>query len=568
MGGQLGGWRQVYELISSIEILRRRGLIRPHRISTNARTLRLARKAGPFAAMIAETAHDAPESPAIVGEHGTLSYGELERKGNALAHGLRATGITSGDIAGFLCRDDCGMVLALVAAGKLGVRVVFLNTGFGAPQLQDVLQREKVTALFLDSEFVPLTAGLPPRLPRILTTVDDTSLDATNDNAANDNSAGAGTSVDDRGDTGAGVLSSLDDLIAGRPTVAPPLPPRPGGMVLLTSGTTGKPRGAPRERISPMQSAQILDRIPLSRGGTLILGTPLFHGTGLGQFVVAMTLGKKVLLRRRFDPELTLAAIARHRADTLIVVPTMLKRLLDLGSDAIAGHDTSSLRIIVSGGSALAPDLCRRSAAAFGDVLHNVYGSTEVANTSVATPAELRQAPGTVGRPPVGCRLALYDDHRNPVTGPNRRGTIFASSGLSFAGYTDGSNKEVVAGMVSTGDVGHFDENGLLFIDGRDDEMIVSGGENVFPVEVENLLIQHAEVRDAAVVGVDDAEFGKRLRAFIVASSDVAPDPDAIKDYVRANLARYKVPRDVIFVDELPRNAAGKLLRVELEGID
>jgi fatty-acyl-CoA synthase len=337
-------------------------------------------------------------------------------------------------------------------------------------------------------------------------------------------------------------------------------------MVLFTSGTTGTPRGAPRDKMSPTQSAQLLHRIPLSRGGVLVLGTPLFHGTGLGQVVVAMTLGKTVVLRRRVDAEVMLADLAAHRADTLVVVPTMLQRLLDTGPETLAKHDTSALRVIVCGGSALAPDLCRRTAEAFGDVLYNVYGSTETGNAAVATPAELRRAPGTVGRAPVGCRLALYDEHRKQVTGPGRRGTIFARNGLSFAGYTDGGNKEIVDGLVCTGDIGHFDGEGLLFVDGRDDEMIVSGGENVFPVEVENLLIQRADVRDAAVVAVDDADFGKRLRAFIVAAPGAALDPAEIQNYVKVNLARYKVPRDVVFLTDLPRNAMGKLLRHDLDG--
>jgi fatty-acyl-CoA synthase len=530
-------WPRTYELLCSAEIMRRRGLIRPLRLAGTMRTLTVARRAGPFAAMIVEAARDTPDAIAIVGDRGTLTYGELEKQGNALARGLAETGIRPGDAAGVLCRDDCGMVLALIAAGKLGVRVVFMNTGFAKPQLADVVRRENATAMFLDGEFLQLTDTLPRATPRILT--------------------------DGGNDIDRAVLT-LDNLAAGRPADPLPLPSRPGGMVLLTSGTTGRPKGAPRDKISPMQSAQLLDRIPLSRGGTMVLGTPLFHGTGLGQFVVAMTLGKKVVLRRSFDPGVTLADIVAHRADTLVVVPTMLQRILDLGPAALARRDTTSLRIIVCAGSVLSPDLCRRTAEAFGDVLYNVYGSTEVANTSVATPAELRRAPGTAGRPPVGCHLALYDDGRNRVTTSNQHGIIFAFNGLSFEGYTDGTRKEIVGEMVSTGDIGHFDDEGLLFVDGRDDEMIVSGGENVFPVEVENLLVERLDVRDAAVIGVDDPDFGKRLRAFIVPDADATPDPEEIKDYVRANLARYKVPRDVVFVAELPRNAAGKLLRREL----
>ena len=362
-------------------------------------------------------------------------------------------------------------------------------------------------------------------------------------------------------------MPTVEGLVAGRSTEPLPLPARPGGLVLLTSGTTGRPRGTPRDRMSPLQSAQLLDRVPLSRGGTTVLGTPLFHGTGLGQVVIAMTLGRTVVLRRRFDPEATLAAVATHRADALVVVPTMLGRIVDLDPAVRARYDTSSLRIVVSGGSALSPDLCRRTAEAFGDVLHNVYGSTEVANASVATPAELRRAPGTVGRPPVGCRVALYDERRRPVTTPGLPGAIFAATGLAFTGYTDGGRKEVVDGLVHTGDVGHLDAGGLLFVDGRDDEMIVSGGENVFPAEVEQLLAGRADVLDAAVVGVPDPDFGQRLRAYVVPAPGASPDPAELRAYVKAGLARYKVPRDVVFVAGLPRNATGKLVRAELDQV-
>jgi fatty-acyl-CoA synthase len=533
-------FRRTSDLVRSVEILRRRGLVHPLRLDRDLRALSVARRAGPFAAMILDSARSAPDSPALVDEAGTITYGELEAQGNALARGLAETGLGPGDVAGLLCRDHRGLVLSLIAASKLGVRVVFMNTGFGKPQLADVVEREGVTAMLLDGEFLPLTDALPRDMPRVLTWTD------------------GGEGVDS-------AVPTLDDLIAGRSTAPPPLPERPGGMVLLTSGTTGRPKGAPRDKISPMQSAQILDRIPLSRGGTMVLATPLFHGTGLGNFVMAMTLGKRVVLRRRFDPEATLAAIAAHRADTLVVVPTMLQRIVDLGPAALARHDTSTLRIMVCAGSALPPDLCRRATEAFGDVLYNLYGSTEVANASVATPAELRRAPGTVGRPPVGCRLALYDERRNRITAPNVPGTIFVSTGLSFGGYTDGGNKERLDGMISTGDVGHLDDEGLLFIDGRDDEMIVSGGENVFPVEVENLIAGRSDVLEAAVVGVDDPEFGQRLRAFVVAGPDADLDAEEIKGYVKANLARHKVPRDVVFVDELPRNPTGKVLRRELD---
>jgi fatty-acyl-CoA synthase len=248
----------------------------------------------------------------------------------------------------------------------------------------------------------------------------------------------------------------------------------------------------------------------------------------------------------------------------LILVPTMLQRILDLGPDVREKYDTTSLKVVFAAGSSLSPDLCRRTDDAFGAVLYNLYGSTEVAVAAVATPDELRKSPGTVGRPPVGCTLAAYDGNRRKITETGRVGTLFVSSGLSFSGYTDGGNKEIVDGLLSTGDTGHFDETGLWFVDGRDDDMIVSGGENVFPLEVENLLGEHPGIVEAAVVGIDDAEFGKRLAAFVVSHGDAQLDADEVKSYVRAHLARHKIPRDVVFVNQLPRNETGKVLRKKL----
>ena len=319
-----------------------------------------------------------------------------------------------------------------------------------------------------------------------------------------------------------------------------------------------------RNRIDPSQSAQLLDRIPWPSDGAYYIAAPLFHATGLATCAMGLALGNHVVMARRFDAEATLKAIAEYRVGAVVLVPTMLQRILDLHPDVLAKYDTSSLKVLFAAGSSLSPDLCRRTHDAFGAVLYNLYGSTEVAVAAVATPDELRRAPGTVGRPPVGCTVAIYDENRRKVTEPGRVGTLFVSSGLSFSGYTDGGNKEIVDGLLSTGDTGHFDETGLWFIDGRDDDMIVSGGENVFPLEVENLLADHPDVVEASVVGVDDAEFGKRLAAFVVSRPDSGLDADGVKSHVRAHLARHKIPRDVVFVKQLPRNETGKVLRRQL----
>ncbi len=529
--------RRVADLLRGIRVVHGRGLIDPRRPAEMLAVYRVVSKAGPFVGALVHGARADRSAPALVDSRGTLTFDDLDKQSTALARGLAGLGLRPGEVVAAVCRDHRGLVLAALAAGKVGVRMVFMNTGFAAPQFLDVAARERVAAVIYDREFTSLVDGLSPGVIRVCAWT-DVPVDA---------------------------IDTIEHLIATNSVAPLLLPGQPGGVVLLTSGTTGTPKGAPREKVSPLQAAQLLDRLPLTRGGTVVTVAPIFHGTGLALFTLGLSLGKKVVLSRKFDAEATLVALAEHRADTLIVVPTMLQRIVDLGPEVLARYDTSALRIIFSAGSALSPDLVRRTQAAFGDVLYNLYGSTEVAAAAIATPTELRRAPATAGRAPVGCRIALYDEKRRRITEPGATGTIFVSSGLSFRGYTDGRTKEIVDGMLCTGDLGHFDADGLLFVDGREDDMIVSGGENVFPLEVENLLAERADVVEAAVIGVDDPHYGKRLRAFVVTTPGADRDERVIQDYVKANLARFKVPREVFFIDAIPRNPTGKVLRGELE---
>ncbi len=309
----------------------------------------------------------------------------------------------------------------------------------------------------------------------------------------------------------------------------------------------------------------MLSRIPLRAREHTMIAAPLFHAWGYAVWTMGLALSQTIVLRRRFEPEAMLEAVQRHRCATLCVVPVMLQRTLELAPDVLARHDHSSLRIIAASGSALPGALATRTMDAFGDVLYNYYGSTEVAWATIATPADLRAAPGTAGYPPPGTVVKLFDEHDREVA-PGERGRIFVSNGMLFESYTGGGSKPRLANLMSTGDVGHFDPAGRLFVDGRDDEMIVSGGENVFPREVEDLLHRHEAIQEAAVIGVDDDEFGQRLCAIVVRREGQPLTEEDVKEYVKHNLARYKVPRDVRFVDALPRNATGKVLKRELVG--
>ncbi|MFJ7215848.1 acyl-CoA synthetase [Amycolatopsis sp. NPDC098790] len=531
---------KVAETARSVDVMRRAGLVPFPRLDEGVRSLVALRKFGPFAGANHISARRDPTAVGIVDELGPLTYKQLDDQSNALARAWSERGIQPGQVVAALCRDHRGLVITMAASGKLGVRLLLMNTGFAKPQLADVAKREGVTALVYDQEFTNLLDAIPDGVDRYLAWVDPDS---------------------DLTDRDTPVLSEIIASTDDRPW---PAPAKPGGFVLLTSGTTGTPKGAPRPHTSALASAQFLDRIPLRSNEATYMGAPLFHGTGLSQFILSFALGSKVVMRRKFTPEEALRGVAEHKCTALVLVPTMLQRIVDLPKDVREKYDTSSLRIIFVAGSALSPDLGNRANEAFGPVVHNLYGSTEVAVATVATPEDWAKAPGTVGRAPVGCKVALYDEKGGKITEPNVTGRVFVGSGLSFGGYTDGRHKEIIDGLLSSGDVGHFDEDGLLFIDGRDDEMIVSGGENVFPIEVENLLVEREDVLEAAVIGIDDPEFGQRLKAFIVRTEDSKLDVDGVRDYVKANLARYKVPRDVEFLDELPRNATGKVLRNKL----
>ncbi|UGT45474.1 acyl-CoA synthetase [Nocardia yamanashiensis] len=524
------------EAVKGLQRLRERGLTDLRAPGETLRTAMEARVFGPPATIVRHTARVSPDLPALADERGELTYRELDERSDALARGLQRMGVKPGTVVGVLARDHRGLLLTMVALGKLGARLALMNTGFAKPQFAAVCERENVKAVLHDSEFLGLLDALPPELPRVLTWVDD----------------GVEIPAD---------ATTLDRLIEANAPTPLPAPKKPGGFIILTSGTTGLPKGAPRERTGPLSTVQMIDRIDFPRQGTMVIVSPIFHSTGFGTWLTGVAFGNKVVVARRFDAERTLRLIAEHRAEMLVAVPTMLHRMVELDKEIRDKYDTSSLKAIVIAGSALSPELSVRTAEVFGPVLYNLYGSTECAVATVARPEELAIAPGTAGRAPTTCEVALFDEDGRRIRAKNVTGRIFIRSGSPFKGYTDGRHKQIIDGYMSSGDLGHFDDNGLLFVDGRDDDMIVSGGENVFPQEVENLLLERKDVFDAAVVGVDDVEFGKRLRAFVIPEPGAEITAEEIKAYVKNNLARYKVPRDVFFIDELPRNATGKLLR-------
>jgi len=502
-----------------------------------AATLRVLTEYGPFGGAPRIAALHDGERPAIRDDGGEVDYARFDELIDRVANVIAGRGLGAGDSVGILCRNHRWPLIVAFAASRLGMRGVWLNTSFSARHAREVAEREGVGLLVHDADLAPVVAGIDPPHGRIAVAIDDPRH------------------------------AELGALAAGASRKLLP-PARPGRIVLLTSGTSGTPKGAPRpEPRGFIVPGSILERAPMRSRETTAIAPPLFHGTGLLIAALAIALSNRLVLRARFDPEQLLDDIERYRVATVCLVPIMLQRLLALGEAQIRRRDLSSLRVVFCGGSQLPAEVALRAMELLGDVVYNLYGSTEVAVATLATPADIHAAPASVGRPALGSRVKVFDRHGREVAG-GETGRIFVGTVSPFEGYTGGGGKEVIDGLLSTGDLGHFDADGRLYVDGRDDEMIVSGGENVFPSEVEGLLLAHPDVADAAAIGVADAQFGERLRVFVVARAGAAPSEDELKRFVKDNLARFKVPREIVFVDELPRNATGKVLKRELRELE
>jgi acyl-CoA synthetase (AMP-forming)/AMP-acid ligase II len=481
-----------------------------------------------------------PNQPALIDELGSMTFREVDEASSAVATGLSERGVLDGGSVGLLMRNSRWMPIALSAVAKAGADAVLLNTGFGAQQLADVMNREGVQAVIYDAEFDKLLTEAPSDLLRIVGWHEDGD------------------------DEGSVEQITVADLMGTASRLTRPV--HRSRQVILTSGTTGTPKGASRSVQGLEPAAAFLSGIPLKSRETTVIAAPLFHAWGLAHLGLGLLLSSTIVLSRRFDPEQLLALVEEHQATALVLVPVMMQRLLEIPEDRRKSYDTSSLKVVAVSGSALPGELSTRFMDAFGDVVYNLYGSTEVAYATVASPADLRAAPGTAGRLLLGTTIRLVDQEGR-VVAEGEIGRIFVGNPLLFTGYTGGEDKDRLDNLVASGDLGRFDADGRLFIEGRDDEMIVSGGENVFPAEVEELLGKHPAVREVAVVGVDDEKMGQRLVAYVVKGSSAVTE-DELKALVKDQLARHKVPRDVHFIGELPRNETGKVVKRELKPPD
>jgi fatty-acyl-CoA synthase len=500
------------------------------------------RRWGEFGMIPALNARRYPNRTAIIDDDGEITFAELDEAAHAVANGLRNKGVRGGDGVALLIRNHRWFLIAVYGAARVGARIILLNSEFSGPQIKEVSEREGAKLVIYDDEYTAAVAQAEPPLGKLRAL-------ATNP---------------DKPDEPSGTDDTLADLIKHSSKQPAPKATKHSSVIILTSGTTGTPKGA--NRSTPPSLAPIggvLSHVPFKSGEVTSLPAPMFHALGFLHATIAMMLGTTLVLRRRFKPATVLADIEKHKVTAIVVVPVMLSRTLDELEKTQQKPNLSSLRIVFVSGSQLGAELATRALKDLGPVVYNLYGSTEIAFASIARPKDLSKNPATVGPPVKGITVKILDD--NGVELPQGEvGRIFVRNTFPFEGYTGGGGKQIIDGMLSSGDVGYFDEGGLLFVSGRDDEMIVCGGENVFPAEVEDLISGHPEVVEATALGVEDKEWGHRLRAFVVKTEGASVDEEAIKTYVKENLARYKVPREVVFLDELPRNPTGKILKREL----
>jgi acyl-CoA synthetase (AMP-forming)/AMP-acid ligase II len=498
----------------------RRGLLTPgNPVRVVRQFAALGRWGFGLAGELRQAAARSPRRLAVIDDQRQVTYGELLERAERLA---RALPVAPGERVGLLCRNSARMIEALIGVTTLGADPVLINTGLSPSQLATVAKDQGLRAVLFDDEFAPRVALVE----------------------------GVEKITEER----------FEELIAGAPVAESRPPERPGRTIVLTSGTTGVPKGARRPTPGGFRPlCSVIDRIPLRAQQRVMIAAPLFHTWGYAGLQIALALRATIVLRRRFEPAAILDDLARHECAGMIAVPVMIQQMMELPPAA----RMPALRVVAVSGSAVPGGLATRFMDRHGDVLYNLYGSTEASWASIATPADLRVASNTAGKPPYGTKVAVLDEHDRPVP-TGRIGRLFVGNEMLFEGYTNGASRTMHQGLLATGDLGHLDADGRVYVDGREDDMIVSGGENIYPAEVEDLLAELPQVREVAVIGVPDDDYGQRLAAYLVLRDGETLDPEAVREHVRHHRARFSVPRDVTFLDALPRNATGKVLTRDL----
>jgi fatty-acyl-CoA synthase len=537
-------------------VLRASKVVQPMRPTSIAQFVKGARqtKLGPHVAVMFHAAAH-PDKEAIVeyGEDGVrrLSWGELDATINRLAHSLVARGVRGGSRVALMLPNGSEYLIAQQALARLGATAVQIGYRLKAGEIAYILENSEPTATIVHAEYVG------PMLE------------------ARKTAGKGGAMLVVAGDVTPGdpEMEDWDRAIAA---ASPEMPPRlqggdGGGVIVYTSGTTGKPKGANRAwRKTGFESvADMIMQVGMRADDRHLVTCPLYHSAAPAFVAIMMSLGATIVLQNHFEPEAALDIIEKERVTCSLMVPTMLIRLANLPAETLAKYDTSSLRWVMSGAAPLTTEAARRFMQQFGPILWNFYGATETGLVTLAGPHDHVSRPGTIGKRMRGNEIRLLDDNGREVP-VGQVGELYARNPTLISGYhgnDDATKSSQRDGFFSVGDVGRMDDEGYYYLESRKHDMVISGGVNIYPREIEDHLSTHPAILEAAVIGVPDPEWGETLRAFIVLRNGQQLTESEVVTFCREGLADYKRPRKVTFLPELPRNPTGKVLKRELRDL-
>ncbi len=490
-------------------------------------------------------AEDHPEAPAVLASPtGPSTYAELAGRAHQLVHLFRARGLQPGDSIAAIAPNSVPIIELSLACHEAGWYFIPLNTYLTAAETAAILAHSGAAALVVHETFADL--------------VDEIRRGGTTGQAL----CFAVGSIPG--------VESLDELRGLYPTTVP-TDRQPGGLFTYTSGTTGRPKGIRRPIPAGDPSAianaaslfgRAFDFTPFD--GPHLVSTGMYHGGSHSFYLGALQVGHALVIMERFDPEETLRLIDAHRVTSAYMVPTQFHRLLQLPADVKERYDVSSLKAVVHSAAPCPRHVKEQMLAWWGPVIYETYGGMEGAAT-IAKPKRWLEKPGTVGRAVKGVTVAILDAEGNDVAA-NTTGSIYMATtdGFSYHRDEDGTRQAHQGTLFTLGDIGYLDDDGYLFILDRAKDMIITGGVNVYPQEVEGIVLSHPAVFDAGVIGVPDADWGEQVKAVVQLKDGLSPTPELaaeIIEHCRASLAAYKCPRTVDFRDDLPRTEAGKLYK-------
>jgi acyl-CoA synthetase (AMP-forming)/AMP-acid ligase II len=483
----------------------------------------------------------------------SMTFAQLEAASNQTANVLVDLGVRAGDSKVVWCgQNSIGLVLMINAARKLGVTAVPLNYRLSDEEAAYVTDHSDADVVYVDAEFAPMFERIRDQLPKVRHFL------------VFDGAAGGGVPA---------AMTDVDALVAVAASTEPQIPEgtEAGATMIYTSGTTGKPKGALRRGSNGAdQLAAMLAFIGYTPNDVYIPTGPLYHSGPGGFMGIAQALGQTTVLQRKFNPEDWLRLIEKYKVTSTFSAPTPIRMVCNLPDDVKAKYDVSSMRVMIANAAPWSFALKQMYLAYFPeDSLFEVYGSTELGVNCILRPEDQRRKPGSCGKPAPMVEVKLFDDDGNEVTdtGPEATGELFVKSPSVFNDYYKQHDKfldDQKHGFQTVGDIAYRDDEGYLYICDRKKDMIISGGMNIYPAEIEAALEHHPDVLEAAVFGVPSEEWGESVHAVVVVREGASMTEDDVASFAREHLASYKVPRSVTWLDELPKTGSGKILKREL----